>query len=68
MSGSGAGSYDWYWAHMLWQRKGIPFEEWVEKSHNEKILYIASEKLEMDAPVSSIDRLAKVYIKTTARR
>lgn len=67
MCGTGAGSYDWYWGHVLWQRKGIPFEEWVEKSHNEKIVYIASEQLEIEAPVSSINRLAKAYIKTSGR-
>lgn len=67
MRGTEAGSYDWFWGHMLWQRKRLPFEEWVEKSHSEKLLYIASEQLEMEAPVSSIDKLAKVYIKTARR-
>ncbi|WP_283682675.1 hypothetical protein [Parablautia sp. Marseille-Q6255] len=64
MSGTGGGNYDWYWGHILWQRKGMPFEEWVEKSHSEKMMYIASEQLEMQTPVSAMDRLAKVYIKT----
>ena len=67
MSGTGDGSYDWYWGHILWQRKGMPFEEWVEKSHSEKMMYIASEQLEMQTPVSAMDRLAKVYIKTARR-
>lgn len=57
--------YDWMWAHLLWQRKRLRMEEFVEMPRNIQLAYIASEQLAIEHPMNSMDRLAKVYIKTT---
>lgn len=54
----------WVWAHILWQRHHLRMEEYAEMPRNVQLAYIASEQLEKENPTSSIDRLAKVYIKT----
>jgi hypothetical protein len=55
---------DWMWAHILWQKRGLRMEEFSEMPRNVQLAYIASEKLAMEIPMNSNDRLAKVYIKT----
>lgn len=68
MSGEGENEEevgDWMWAHILWQKRGIRLEEFAEMPRNVQLAYIASEKLETEKPLNAIDRLAKVYIKTT---
>lgn len=57
-------AYDWVWAHILWQRKGMRMEEFADMPRNVRLAYIASEQLAMERPLNSNDRLAKVYIKT----
>ena len=57
-------STEWQWAHIMWQRHGMRFMEWAAMERDEQLIYIASEQLEKDSPVSAIDRLAKVYIKS----
>lgn len=56
---------EWQWAHILWQKKGLRMEEFADMPKNVQLAYIASEQLEMNSPVNSNDRLAKVYIKQT---
>lgn len=55
---------DWYMAHILWQRHGLRMEEYAAMPRHIQLAYIASEEREYESPISSIDRLAKVYIKT----
>lgn len=55
---------EWMWAHILWQKRGLRMEEFADMSRNVQLAYIASEKLAMEVPLNSMDRLAKVYIKT----
>lgn len=55
---------EWQWAHILWQKRGIRFEEYAEMPMNVRLAYIASEELARDCPLGSPDRLAKVMIKT----
>lgn len=57
-------SEDWVWAHILWQKRGIRMEEYIDMPRNVQLAYIASEQLEIEQPSESTDRLAKVYIKT----
>lgn len=56
---------DWMWAHLLWQKRGIRMEEFADMPRNIQLAYIASEQLSIERPINSVDRLAKVYIKTT---
>lgn len=56
---------DWMWAHLLWQKRGLRMEEFAELPRNIQLAYIASEQLSIERPINSVDRLAKVYIKTT---
>lgn len=55
---------EWMWAHILWQKRGLRMEDFTEMPRNVQLAYIASEQLAKEAPVNSMDRLAKVYIKT----
>ncbi len=55
---------EWRWAHILWQRRGLRIEEFADMPRNVQLAYIASEQLAIETPVNSMDRLAKVYIKT----
>lgn len=55
---------EWMWAHILWQNRGLRMEDFTEMPRNVQLAYIASEQLAKEAPVKSMDRLAKVYIKT----
>lgn len=66
MSGEGEpeDTGEWMWAHILWQKRGLRMEEFADMSRNVQLAYIASEKLAMEVPLNSMDRLAKVYIKT----
>lgn len=57
-------SPEWQWGHILWQRKGLRLEEFAEMPRTVQLAYIASEELEMEKPIASINRLAKAYIKT----
>nr|DAH27253.1 MAG TPA: hypothetical protein [Caudoviricetes sp.] len=57
-------SVEWRWAHILWQRRGLRIEEFADMPRNVQLAYIASEQLAIETPVNSMDRLAKVYIKT----
>ena len=56
---------DWMWAHLLWQKRGIRMEEFADMPRNIQLAYIASEQLSVERPINSMDRLARVYIKTT---
>lgn len=58
-----ADSYDWQYAHILWQRRGLRMEEFAEMPRNVQLAYIASEQLVQEHPLSATDKLAKVYIK-----
>lgn len=64
MSGEAGNAFDWYWGHMLWQRKGISLEDWAAKPYRIKLAYIASEQLEIERPVLSANKLAKAYLKS----
>lgn len=66
MSGAvaGAGTADWQYAHLLWQKHGLRMEEYAEMPRNVQLAYIASEQLEAEHPLNASNRLAKVYIKT----
>lgn len=55
--------WEWQWAHILWQKRGLRMEEFAEMPHNVRLAYIASEQLAQEYPIESADRLAKVYIK-----
>lgn len=57
-------SYEWYWAHVLWQKKGIRLEEFAELPRNTQLAYIASEQLESLYPVNPMGRLEQAYVKT----
>lgn len=57
-------SPEWQWAHLLWQKHGIRFEEFAGMERELRLIYMASEQLERESPVNSLNRLAKVYIKT----
>lgn len=39
------------WAHIMWQRHGVPFERFINLSYREKVAYLASEILESEKPV-----------------
>ena len=56
-------SYEWQWAHVMWQKHGMRFSEFADLGHEERLAYIASEKLERESPVRPDGRLAKVLIK-----
>lgn len=57
-------AYQWVWAHILWQKRGLRMEEFAEMPYNVQLAYIASEQLVIENPRNAMDRLAKVYIKT----
>lgn len=57
-------SYEWMWAHILWQKKGIRMEEYVAMERNVRLAYIASEELSMKKPLNANERLARALIKT----
>lgn len=59
-----ADTLDWQYAHILWQKRGLRMEEFAEMPRNVQLAYIASEMLAGEHPIGSVDRLAKVYIKT----
>ena len=44
------GSEAW-WARVMWQRHGIPIEEYLDWPLRKKITYIACEQLENSDPV-----------------
>lgn len=56
-------SYEWMWAHILWQKKGIRMEEYVTMERNVRLAYIASEELSMKKPINANERLARALIK-----
>jgi hypothetical protein len=58
-------SSEWYWAHVLWQKHGLRFEEFAEMPRKVQLAYIASQQLENKYPVNSNDRLERAYVKTT---
>lgn len=66
MSGEDEGeqSYEWMWAHILWQKKGIRMEEYATMERNVRLAYIASEELSMEKPLNANERLARALIKT----
>lgn len=55
---------DWMWANILWMNRSLRMEEFAEMPRNVQLAYIASEQLAIECPINSMDRLAKVYIKT----
>ncbi len=57
-------SYEWMWAHILWQKKGIRMEEYATMERNVRLAYIASEELSMEKPLNANERLARALIKT----
>lgn len=60
-----ADSPDWVWAHILWQKRGLRMEEFAGMPREVRLAYIASEELALKKPLHAMDRLAKVYIKTS---
>lgn len=56
---------DWVWAHILWQKRGLRMEEFAGMSREVRLAYIASEELARENPLNAMDRLAKVYIRTS---
>lgn len=56
-------SYEWMWAHILWQKKGIRMEEYATMERNVRLAYIASEELSMEKPLNANERLARALIK-----
>ena len=42
MSGEGddENSFDWMWAHVLWQKKGLRMEEYATMERNVRLAYI----------------------------
>ena len=56
-------SYEWMWAHILWQKKGIRMEEYVTMERNVRLAYIASEELAIKAPLNADERLARGILK-----
>ena len=65
MSGEGddENSYDWMWAHVLWQKKGLRMEKYATMERNVRLAYIASEQLAMDKPLNANEKLAKGFLK-----
>ncbi len=63
-SGS-ADAPDWIWAHILWQKRGLRMEEFAGMPREVRLAYVASEELAQKNPLHAMDRLAKVYIKTS---
>ncbi len=65
MSGEGddENSFDWMWAHVLWQKKGLRMEEYATMERNVRLAYIASEELAIEIPLNANERLAKGYLK-----
>ena len=55
---------DWRWAHIMWQKYRIPFEEWAQKPREAQCAYIASELVARDYPLFGSDRLAKALLTT----
>lgn len=58
------GVWEWQWAHILWQRKGLRLDEFAGLSHNAQLAFIASEELALERPINANERLASVYIKS----
>ena len=58
----GVDGQDWYWAHILWQKRGIRLEDFAEMPRNVKLAYIASEQLASESPLNPKDRLARAYL------
>ncbi len=52
------GSSEWMWAHLLWQKRGIRFEDYVSMNRNTRLMYIASELLSRERPIASADKIA----------
>lgn len=57
------GVFDWTWAHLLWQKRGLRMEEFAGMPRNVQLAYIASEQLATEHPLDAGDRLAKAYLK-----
>lgn len=57
-------SYEWQWAHILWQRHNLRMEEWANMPREVQLAYIASEQLEDTHPLQASNRMAKAYIKS----
>ena len=56
-------SPEWQWAHIMWQRHGMRFDEWAEMDPKERLVYIASDKLEEESPVTSAGQIKKGLLK-----
>ena len=65
MSGEGddVNSFDWMWAHVLCQKKGLRMEEYATMERNVRLAYIASEELAIKAPLNADERLARGILK-----
>ena len=65
MSGEDSGEYsfEWMWAHILWQKKGLRMEEYATMERNVRLAYIASEELAMEKPLNANERLEKGFLK-----
>ena len=48
-----------WWAHVLWQRHNLPIEEFLDWPWQKRLVYIASESIELENPV----RLDTIRIK-----
>ena len=44
------GSEAW-WARIMWQRHGVPIEDYLDWPRHKKLMYIACEQLENTDPV-----------------
>lgn len=56
---TGGEDIEFYWAHVLWQRHGLRMEEFEKMDIYKKLAYIASELVEDESPVKSINRFLK---------
>ena len=50
---------------MLWQRKGVTLNTFLNMSPREQACYIASESIELESPVTSGGRFEKAMLKST---
>lgn len=56
------------WAHILWQRHGLRFEDFFSMSHDLRLVYIASEMIEAKDPQNPMDVLLHSMSKVKLRK
>lgn len=57
--GEDSDDFESVWAHVLWQRRGLRIEEFMNMSFGLKCVYVASELLASKDPQNTLDALAK---------